>query len=195
MDKKVLRLVIIAMVLIMVICVLVIYSLVNIKNNEAEVTTAPPQTVEYVPIDDPIGEDGMKIHTSENGYTVKYPSGMVAKSMAKSVDFILEDDASGSSLNIVTAKNDGTVKKMTREEFEVSLSHTSQGSELLSYEEIVLNGTDAIVAEFIYMENEVKQVVVINDDFAYNITLMKSQYIEDDMLNVFEEVIKSFVLN
>lgn len=195
MDKKVLRLVIIAMILIMVICLLVIYSLVNIKNNETEVTTAPPQTVEYVPIDDPIGEDGMKIHTSENGYTVKYPSGMVAKSMAKSVDFILEDDASGSSLNIVTAKNDGTVKKMTRDEFEVSLSHTSQGSELLSYEEIVLNGTDAIVAEFIYMENEVKQVVVINDDFAYNITLMKSQYIEDDMLNVFEEVIKSFVLN
>ena len=195
MDKKVLRLVIIAMILIMVICLLVIYSLVNIKNNETGVATAQPQTVEYVPIDDPIGEDGMKIHTSENGYTVKYPSGMVAKSMAKSVDFILEDDASGSSLNIVTAKNDGTVKKMTREEFEVSLSHTSQGSELLSYEEIVLNGTDAIVAEFIYMENEVKQVVVINDDFAYNITLMKSQYIEDDMLNVFEEVIKSFVLN
>ena len=148
------------------------------------------------PLDEITGTvENVIFQNTENGYTVKYPSGMVAKSMAKSVDFILEDDASGSSLNIVTAKNDGTVKKMTRDEFEVSLSHTSQGSELLSYEEIVLNGTDAIVAEFIYMENEVKQVVVINDDFAYNITLMKSQYIEDDMLNVFEEVIKSFVLN
>ena len=115
--------------------------------------------------------------------------------MAKSVDFILEDPNSGSSLNIVTAKNDGSVKKFTKEEFENSLNQTSEGSQLLSYEDIVLNGAEAVVAEFIYMENHVKQVICLSDSYAYNITLMTSSDITDGMLKVFEDVINSFTLN
>ena len=120
---------------------------------------------------------------------------MVAKTMAKSVDFILEDPNSGSSLNIVTAKNDGSVKKFTEEEFENSLAHTSGGSQLLSYEEVVLNGADAVIAEFVYLENYVKQVIIISESYAYNITMMESSDITDEMRIVFDNVINSFTLN
>lgn len=197
MDKKIFRLVIITIVFIMIICLLVIYSLVNTKEKNSEAVTSPTTTeaLEAVPIDDPIGEDGMKIHTSGNGYTVKYPGDMTAKSMAKSVDFILEDPNSGSSLNIVTAKNDGSVKKFTKEEFENSLEQTSAGSQLLSYAEVVINGADAVVAEFVYMENYVKQVIVISENYAYNITMMESSNITDEMRMVFDNVINSFTLN
>ncbi|MBQ2284635.1 MAG: hypothetical protein II244_03110 [Clostridia bacterium] len=197
MDKKIFRLVIITIVLIMIICLLVIYALVDMgrKDNETVTSSITTEELEAALIDDPVGDDGMKIHTSENGYSVKYPAYMDAKCMAKSVDFILEDPNSGSSLNIVTAKNDGSVKKFTKEEFENSLNQTSEGSQLLSYEDIVLNGAEAVVAEFIYMENHVKQVICLSDSYAYNITLMTSSDITDGMLKVFENVINSFTLN
>lgn len=203
MDKKIRTLLIIAISLLMAICVMVIYVLVDKTTEETEntpnvtpvVTSEPEEDLPSVPLEDPVGEDGMKIHTSENGYTVKYPSDMVAKTMAKSVDFILEDPNSGSSLNIVTAKNDGSVKKFTEEEFENSLAQTAAGSQLLSYEEVVLNGADAVIAEFVYLENYVKQVIIISESYAYNITMMESSDITDEMRIVFDNVINSFTLN
>ena len=196
MNKKISNLVIITLLLIVIVLILIIWNLVSVpedndtKPDTTEVTTG----LESVPIEAPIGEDGMKIHTSENGYSVRYPGNMVAKSMAKSVDFILEDDQSGSSLNIVTAKNDGTLKKMTREEFEESLAQTSNGNELLNYEEIVLNGTGGVAVEFVYNENIVKQVIFITDTYGYNITVMKSEHITDEMSKIFDDVVNSFSL-
>ena len=203
MDNKIRTLLIIAISLLMAICVIVIYMLVDKTVEETEntpnvtpvVTSEPEEDLPSVPLEDPVGEDGMKIHTSENGYTVKYPSDMVAKTMAKSMDFILEDPNSGSSLNILTAKNDGSVKKFTEEEFENSLAHTSGGSQLLSYEEVVLNGADAVIAEFVYLENYVKQVIIISGSYAYNITMTESSDITDEMRIVFDNVINSFTLN
>ena len=197
MDKRIFRLVIITIVLIMIICLIVIYALVNMEYKDSEAVTPPITTEELkaVPIDDPIGEDGMKIHTSENGYTVKYPGDMTAKSMAKSVDFILEDDESGSSLNIVTAKNDGTFSGLSKEELAHSLEHSSENYELISYEEITLNGADAVVAEYIYINVPLKQIVVVCEEYAYNITVMKSAYISDEMSEIFDNVVNSFTLN
>ena len=117
MDKKVLRLIIITLVFTIITMGLVIFKLVGSKE-KTEVEQPKEQEhqeLQALPIDDPVGEDGMKIHVSENGYTVKYPSNMTAKSMAKAVDFILEDDQSGSSLNVVTGKNDGSISKLTKE--------------------------------------------------------------------------------
>lgn len=199
MDNKIRTLLMIIISLIIAICVIVIYTLVDKSaqdsKNVTPVVSEKKEDLQSVPLDDPVGEDGMKIHTSENGYTVKYPSDMVAKTMAKSVDFILEDPDSGSSLNIVTAKNDGSVKKFTKEEFENSLEQTSAGSQLLSYAEVVINGADAVVAEFIYAENYVKQVIIISGSYAYNITMMESSDITDEMRIVFDNVINSFTLN
>lgn len=199
MDNKIRTLLMIIISLIIAICVIVIYTLVDKSaqdsKNVTPVVSEKKEDLQSVPLDDPVGEDGMKIHTSENGYTVKYPSDMVAKTMAKSVDFILEDPDSGSSLNIVTAKNDGSVKKFTKEEFENSLEQTSAGSQLLSYAEVVINGADAVVAEFIYAENYVKQVIIISESYAYNITMMESSDITDEMRIVFDNVINSFTLN
>lgn len=200
MDKKVLRLIIITLIFAIITIGLVIFKLVGSKekNEPQPVEVAeeqPQQELEALPIDDPVGEDGMKIHLSENGYSVKYPSNMTAKSMAKAVDFILEDDQSGSSLNIVTGKNDGSISKLTKEEFEHSLMHTSEETVLLSYEEIMLNGMEAVVAEYIYLENSVKQIIIMTEEYGYNITVMESPYISQEMSEVFWQVVNSFVLN
>ena len=164
------------------------------KDSEAVTPPITTEELKAVPIDDPIGEDGMKIHTSENGYTVKYPGDMTAKSMAKSVDFILEDPNSGSSLNIVTAKNDGTFNRLTKEELAHSLEHSSEDYEFLSYEEFTLNGVDAVAAEYIYIDVPLKQIVVVCEEYAYNITVIKSDYISDEMSGIFDNVIKNFAL-
>ncbi len=197
MNKKISNLIIVTLLLIMIILILIICNLVNVSNDdETQLTTVEETTdLNAVPIDDPVGEDGMKIHVSENGYSVKYPADMTAKRMAKSVDFILGDDQSGSSLNIVTAKNDGSVKKMSREEFEHSLTHTSGEAVMLSYEEIVLNGVEAVAVEYTYMGNNTKQFIIITEGYAYNITITKSSYISEEMSSVFEDVVNSFVLN
>lgn len=197
MNKKIRNLVVITLLLIIAILILVIWNLVSISggNDTRPATADKTADLEAVPIEDPIGDDGMKIHTSENGYSVRYPADMTAKSMAKSVDFILEDDKSGSSLNIVTAKNDGSVKKMSREEFEHSLEHTSEEIKLISYEKILLNGTEAVAVEYDYMGNITKQFIIITESYAYNITVTKSSYISQEVSAIFDSVAESFVLN
>ncbi len=197
MNKKISNLTIITLILIMIILILIICNLASVsdKSDTQPATVEETTVLESVPIDDPVGEDGMKIHTSENGYSVKYPADMTAKSMAKSVDFILEDDQSGSSLNIVTAKNDGSVKKMSREEFEHSLSHTSDEFTLLSYEEFMLSGTETVAVEYSYMGNITKQFIIITENYAYNITVTKSSYISEEVSKIFDSVANSFMLN
>ena len=66
---------------------------------------------------------------------------------------------------------------------------------MLSYEEIVLNGMDAVVAEYVYMDNSVKQIIIMTEEYGYNITLMESPYISEEMSEVFWQVVNSFVLN
>ncbi len=197
MDKKIINLIIAALVLVVVLLLLVVWKLCGIKPEAVTKPAVPTEGEELQaqPIEDPVGEDGMKIHNSENGYSVKYPDSMTAKSMAKSIDFILEDDESGSSLNIVTAKNDGSVKKLTREEFEASLEQSSGNTELIGYDDVMLNGAEAVVAEYIYIDARVKQYIIITESYAYNITVMESPYITEEMSEVFKGVTESFVLN
>ena len=199
MDNKIRTLLMIIISLIIAICVIVIYTLVDKSaqdsKNVTPVVSEKKEDLQSVPLDDPVGEDGMKIHTSENGYSVKYPADMVAKTMAKSVDFILEDPDSGSSLNIVTAKNDGTFSGLTKEELAHSLEHSSEDYELISYEEITLNGVEAVAAEYIYIDVPLKQIVVVCEEYAYNITVIKSDYISDEMSGIFDAVVNSFTLN
>lgn len=202
MDRKILNLIIITLSVSIITAGLVVYRLVDLRNEKETEKTAPSVTQEtkeekivYTEIDDPVGEDGYKVHTSENGYTVKYPADLQAKSMAKSVDFVLDDVESGSSMNIVTAANDGTLKKMTKEEFEHSLLHTSGDSVLLSYKDVNINGVEAVEAVFTYLGNETKQTVIITENYGYNITVSKSQYISEEMSAVFDGIVSSFKLN
>ena len=190
MDKKIINLIICVLICVIVIFGLIISQLVMDK----DVKTTPEtenKLVETV-IDDPSGEDGLKIHESENGYTVKYPDSMQAKQMAKAIDFILDDEKSGSSLNIITAKNDGSLKTMTREEFEYSLMSDAV---LHSYDKVDLNGVDATVAKFTYNKNNVTQTIIIQEDYGYNITVTESTDISNEMLQIFDNVVQSFTLN
>ena len=63
MDKKIFRLVITTIVLIMIICLLVIYALVDMgrKDNETVTSSITTEELEAALIDDPVGDDGMKI--------------------------------------------------------------------------------------------------------------------------------------
>ncbi len=193
MDKKILNLTICVLICFILILGLFIFKFTVIKSENT-----PKQKVETIleetVIDDPV-KDGFKIHTSKNGYTIKYPSDMQAKEMARSVDFILEDEKSGSSLNVITAKNDGTLKKMTREEFEYSLLHTSEDAVLLDYDDITINGTEAVKASFTYMGSITEQHIIITDGMSYNISVTKADNITDEMSAIFDNTVKSFTLN
>lgn len=193
MDKKIINLIMCVLICFIIILGLFIFKLAAVEK-EVTTTSKTEPVLEETVIDDPV-EGDFKVHKSENGYTVKYPADMEALRVAKSIDFILEDEKSGSSLNIVTAKNDGSVTKMSREEFEHSLMHTSEETVLLSYEEVMLNGAAAVVAEYTYMDNAVKQVVVMTESCGYNITVMESSYITEEMSEIFDGVINSFTLN
>ncbi len=189
MDKKIINLVICVLICVIAVFGLVIYQLATDSNvNEAQKTQ---NQLEETVIDDPV-EGDFKIHRSENGYIVKYPANMQAKSMAKAIDFILDDDKSGSSLNIITAKNDGSLKPMTREEFEYSLMTDAV---LISYDQVDLNGTVATCAKFLYNNNTVTQTIVIKDDYGYNITTTESSNISGEMSQIFNDVVQSFTLN
>ena len=189
MDKKNINLIIWVLICFIVIFGLVISQLVINKN--AKTATETENKLEETVLNDPV-EGEFKVHKSQNGYTVKYPANMQAKSMAKAIDFILDDEKSGSSLNIVTARNDGSLKTMTREEFEHSLMSDAV---LKSYDKVDLNGADATVAKFTYNKNDVTQTIVILDDYGYNITVTKSGDIGDEMSKIFDDVAKSFVLD
>ena len=194
MDRKIINLVICVLVCFVIILGLFIFQLTNVQKESA--TTPEAETVlEETVIDDPSGEDGFKVHKSENGYTIKYPEEYEAKRMAKAIDFILEDDKSGSSLNIVTARNDGTLKQMSREEFEYSLMQGSMDVEILDYTQTELNGTPAIVARYTYNGSSVTQTIIVTEYFGYNITVTESGNITEEMSAVFKNVVKSFSLD
>ena len=193
MDKKIINLIICILVCLIVILGLFIYRLIIVR--EEVTTTEKTETVlEETVIEDPV-ENGFKVHRSENGYTVKYPEDMEAKQMAKSIDFILKDEQSKSSLNIVSAKNDGSLKKMNREEFENTLTQMSSDVALISYEDMDLNGIDAVVAEYIYMDNVMKQIIVITESMGYNITVTEGVNISEETAQIFDSVVQSFTLN
>ena len=190
MDKKILSLVVCILICFIIIIGLFILKLGAIAEKQVTEETILKESV----IDDPV-EGEYKVHRSENGYVVKYPSNMEGKQMAKAIDFILDDEV-GSSLNIVTAKNDGSLKKMTREEFEYSFKAGSMdGAVLHSYNEVDLNGNVATVANFTYNGNDVTQTIIINNNYGYNITVTKSPNISDEMSEIFDNVVKSFTLN
>lgn len=193
MDKKIINLIICVLICVVVVLGLIIHQLVT--DNSVKETEKVQNQLEEMVISDPV-EGDFKIHRSENGYTVKYPANMQAKSLAKAIDFILDDAKSGSSLNIITAKNDGSLKSMTRDEFEYSFKNGSMsGAVLHSFENIVLNNIDATVAKFTYNENNVTQTIIIRDDYGYNITVTESSNISREMSQIFNDVVQSFTLD
>lgn len=193
MEKKIINLIICVLICFIIILGLFIFKFATVEK-EVTTTSQTEAVLEETLIDDPV-EGDFKVHKSENGYTVKYPANMQAKQMAKAIDFIL-DDESGSSLNIITAKNDGALKTMTREEFEYSfMAGTMEGAVLHSYEETDLNGLAVTVAKFTYNKNNVTQTIIIGEDYGYNITVTESTDISEEMSQIFHNVVQSFTLD
>ena len=191
MEKKIFSLVV-ALVIVLVATVgLVIYS------QTAEEPEENVQKNELVRTDiiNSADGDGYKTYKSENGYTVRYPEKYTPQRMARAVDFILEDEESKSNLNIVTAKNDGTLKSMSEEDFSASIAETGMSVTMLSYESTDLNGAPATVAKYIYNGNKVTQVIVILEDFGYNITVTESPDVTDYVSDELENIWKSFTLD
>ena len=191
MEKKIFSLVVALVIVLVATIGLVIYS------QTAEEPEENVQKNELVRTDiiNSADGDGYKTYKSENGYTVRYPEKYTPQRMARAVDFILEDEKSKSNLNIVTAKNDGTLKSMSEEDFSASIAETGMSVTMLSYASTDLNGADATVAKYIYNGNEVTQVIVILEDFGYNITVTESPDVSDSVSNELEKIWKSFTLD
>ena len=191
MEKKIFSLVVALVIVLVATIGLVIYSQTaeepeeNIQKNELVRTD----------IINSADGDGYKTYKSENGYTVRYPEKYTPQRMARAVDFILEDEKSKSNLNIVTAKNDGTLKSMSEEDFSASIAETGMSVTMLSYESTDLNGAPATVAKYIYNGNKVTQVIVILEDFGYNITVTESPDVADYVSAELENIWKSFTLD
>ena len=191
MEKKILSLVVALVIVLVATIGLVIYSQTaeepeeNVQKNELARTD----------IINSADGDGYKTYKSENGYTVRYPEKYTPQRMARAVDFILEDEESKSNLNIVTAKNDGTLKSMSEEDFSASIAETGMSVTMLSYESTDLNGAPATVARYIYNGNKVTQVIVILEDFGYNITVTESPDVADYVSAELENIWKSFTLD
>lgn len=191
MEKKIFSLVVALVVVLVATIGLVIYS------QTAEEPEENVQKNELVRTDiiNSADGDGYKTYKSENGYTVRYPEKYTPQRMARAVDFILEDEESKSNLNIVTAKNDGTLKSMSEEDFSASIAETGMSVTMLSYESTDLNGAPATVAKYIYNGNKVTQVIVILEDFGYNITVTESPDVTDYVSDELENIWKSFTLD
>ena len=191
MEKKILSLVVALIIVLVATVGLVIYS------QTAEEPEENVQKNELVRTDiiNSADGDGYKTYKSENGYTVRYPEKYTPQRMARAVDFILEDEKSKSNLNIVTAKNDGTLKSMSEEDFSASIAETGMSVTMLSYESTDLNGAPATVAKYIYNGNKVTQVIVILEDFGYNITVTESPDVTDYVSDELENIWKSFTLD
>ena len=84
---------------------------------------------------------------------------------------------------------------MSEEDFSASIAETGMSVTMLSYESTDLNGAPATVAKYIYNGNEVTQVIVILEDFGYNITVTESPDVSDSVSNELEKIWKSFTLN
>ena len=191
MEKKIFSLVIALVIVLLATIGLVIYS----QNTEKPKENVQKNELVRTDIINSADGDGYKTYKSENGYTVRYPEKYTPQRMARAVDFILEDEESKSNLNIVTAKNDGTLKKMTEEDFSASIAETGMDVTMLSYESTDLNGAPATVARYIYNGNKVTQVIVILEDFGYNITVTESPDVTDYVSAELENIWKSFTLD
>lgn len=191
MEKKIFSLVMALILALLATIGLVIYSL----NADKQKENVQKNELVRTDIINSADGDGYKTYKSENGYVVRYPEKYTPQRMARAVDFILEDEQSKSNLNIVTAKNDGTLKKMSAEDFSASISETGMSVTMLSYESIDLNGTPATVAKYIYNGNNVTQVIVILEDFGYNITVTESPDVSDSVSDELEKIWKSFTID
>ena len=191
MEKKIFSLVVALIIVLVATVGLVIYSQIA---EELEENVQKNELVRTDIINSADG-DGYKTYKSENGYTVRYPEKYTPQRMARAVDFILEDEDSKSNLNIVTAKNDGTLKSMSEEDFSASIAETGMSVTMLSYESTDLNGAPATVARYIYNGNKVTQVIVILEDFGYNITVTESPDVTDYVSAELENIWKSFTLD
>ena len=105
MEKKIFSLVVALVIVLVATIGLVIYS----KSAEEPKENVQKNELVRTDIINSADGDGYKTYKSENGYTVRYPEKYTPQRMARAVDFILEDEESKSNLNIVTAKNDGTL--------------------------------------------------------------------------------------
>lgn len=191
MEKKIFSLVMALILALLATIGLVIYSL----NADKQKENVQKNELVRTDIINSADGDGYKTYKSENGYVVRYPEKYTPQRMARAVDFILEDEQSKSNLNIVTAKNDGTLKKMSAEDFSASIFETGMSVTMLSYESIDLNGTPATVAKYIYNGNNVTQVIVILEDFGYNITVTESPDVSDSVSDELEKIWKSFTID
>lgn len=193
MSKKVTALIIALCVI--VIAISAVLLVVTIGGTTAETPAeSESENINQEPNDDQTVGGGFKLHVSENGYTVKYPEKYTSMKMGKAVDFILTDELSGSSINIITAKNDGSLKKMNEYEFQASLNESQMGVTVKDYKEFSLNGADAVRASYNYNGNEVTQTVIILPEYGYNITFTQSPSISQEVLDEFLQVINSFKL-
>ena len=191
MEKKIFSLVVALVIVLVATIGLVIYS----KSAEEPKENVQKNELVRTDIINSADGDGYKTYKSENGYTVRYPEKYTPQRMARAVDFILEDEESKSNLNIVTAKNDGTLKKMTEEDFSASIAETGMSVTMLSYESTDLNGAPATVVRYIYNGNKVTQVIVILEDFGYNITVTESPDVSNSVSAELENIWKSFTLD
>lgn len=194
MEKKIYNLIICLLISVIIIICILIYAVFNSGKDGSTGNGGKNTELTQTDIDDPVDSDGYKVHVSENGYSVRYPAKYTAKHMAKAVDFILTDDDSGSSVNVVTAKNDGTLKQMSEEDFIASVAESGMSIHMQSYENITLGGTPATVAKYVYNGNNVTQAIVILEDFGYNITITESPAISEETSSEFEEILNSFTV-
>ncbi len=193
MNKKITTLILIVLVLILGIGILIFVNFYKNTESTAVVSQSNDITKE-TEVDYKLDENENCVYTSKYGFTITYPKKYTAKRMEKAVDFILTDRQSGSSINIVYAKNDGSLKKMTMEEFSASLKDTEIDAELISYKDDTLNNSPVTVANYLYDGNNVTQTILILEDKGYNITVTKCEDISEEVSKDFDNIVNSFAL-
>lgn len=138
----------------------------------------------------PIKNDGAELTTysSDNGYTVSYPVGYEPTSLSSSIDFVIMDEVTGSTVTVFASAHKENVLDITEEDFSEQKKSEGINIRIKSFEFKTINDTPALVATYKYNENNVTEIIYDASDNTYYTTYTElpgtSERLSSELLSV-----------
>lgn len=139
----------------------------------------------------PIKNDGAELTTysSDNGYTLSYPVGYEPTSLSSSIDFVIMDEITGSTVTVLASAHEENVLDITEEDFSEQKKAAGMNNiKIKSFEFKTINDTPALVATYKYNENNVTEIIYDASDNTYYATYTElpgtSERLSNELLSV-----------
>ena len=110
------------------------------------------------------------LFSSDNGYSISYPDYYSPSRLSSSLDFVIFDDETGSSLTILSEEKKDGIADMSEDDFCELLKKDGIDTSLDFFSRETINETPCVVTEYSYGNEKVKQIIYDASDNTYTLT-------------------------